>query len=280
MSERINGDVSLWAAVKKQNVKTFTSSKKSTVKLRSTSVDLKETKDLCGRVLVLARSKEIDQKKTIGTYEFTQTPRALFASDGEILPCNNKSKLIHHLEKLVQEHTTAEDQGGEVDEQHPATSQDRSHHRIATVDDMVLLHKLTKKPSTIHTAKDLSTLFYDRLMSSTSGYDEIVVVFDTYKSDSLKHSTRQRRNQGQHPGEYQIKDETSIKNITMRRFLSHDNTKSHLTEYLAAKTVEYAESSSKVTIASAAGICISMTFMYIAFLVLKINNCAKLYIHR
>ncbi|KAK5923956.1 hypothetical protein CgunFtcFv8_000881 [Champsocephalus gunnari] len=57
VSERINGDVSLWAPVKKVNNKMFLSgNKKITVKLRDNTVDLKETKDLFARLMVLARS--------------------------------------------------------------------------------------------------------------------------------------------------------------------------------------------------------------------------------
>ena len=68
VSERINGDVSLWAPVKKQNNKMYLSgNKKSSVKIRDKTVDLKETKDLYGRLMVLARSnRDIDQKQAIG----------------------------------------------------------------------------------------------------------------------------------------------------------------------------------------------------------------------
>lgn len=54
--------------------------KKSTVKIRDNTVDLKETKDLYGRLMILAKSnRQINQKHAIGNYEFTLTPRALFA---------------------------------------------------------------------------------------------------------------------------------------------------------------------------------------------------------
>jgi len=57
VSERINGDASLWALVKKENNKMFLSgNKKITVKLRDNTVDLKETKDLFTRLMLLARS--------------------------------------------------------------------------------------------------------------------------------------------------------------------------------------------------------------------------------
>ena len=77
---------------------------KTTVKLRDKTVDLKETKDLYGRLMVLARSnRDISQKDAIGNYEFTLTPRALFAPDGTVLPCQDKSKLIHLLIKLAKD---------------------------------------------------------------------------------------------------------------------------------------------------------------------------------
>ena len=96
VAERINGDVSLWAAVKKQNNTMFLSgNKQQTVKIRDQSMDLKETKDLYGWLMVLAKSnRDIDQK------------RALFAPDGSILPCAEKSKLIHCLEKLEKNNKT------------------------------------------------------------------------------------------------------------------------------------------------------------------------------
>ena len=58
VSERINGNVSLWAnTVKKQNNKMYMSgNKKASVKLRDKTVDLKEIKDLFGKLMVLAKS--------------------------------------------------------------------------------------------------------------------------------------------------------------------------------------------------------------------------------
>ena len=81
--------------------------KQQTVKIRDQSMDLKETKDLYGWLMVLAKSnRDIDQKSAIGNFEFTLTPRALFAPDGSILPCAEKSKLIHCLEKLEKNNKT------------------------------------------------------------------------------------------------------------------------------------------------------------------------------
>ena len=56
VSERISGDVSLWAPVNKEkNLMYMSGNKKHAVKVRDKTVDLKETKDLYGRLMVLAR---------------------------------------------------------------------------------------------------------------------------------------------------------------------------------------------------------------------------------
>ena len=87
---------------KEKNLMYMSGNKKHTVKVRDKTVDLKETKDLYGRLMVLARSnRDIDQKQAVGTYEFTLTPRSLFGADGSVLSCSDKSKLIHALENLV-----------------------------------------------------------------------------------------------------------------------------------------------------------------------------------
>ncbi|KAJ4946949.1 hypothetical protein JOQ06_008992, partial [Pogonophryne albipinna] len=265
VSERINGDVSLWAPVKKVNNKMFVSgNKKITVQLRDNTVDLKETKDLFARLMVLARSnRDINQKESIGNYEFTLTPRALFASNGTILPCHDKSKLISLLEKLTREDVPHEDhqlpQAGSTTHQDAmdtgftdTTSTDQPSRKIALVDGMVLVQRLSKKPSTVVTVKDLSGCFNDRLMSLTRDYDDIILVFDTYRTDSLKSATRDKRRQGK-AIQYQVRDDTNIKHIPLSRFLSHDQTKADLTDYLTAKILEYNRGSSKLIITSASG---------------------------
>ena len=107
VAERINGDVSLSAPVKRQNNTMFTSgNKRHAVKARDKTIDMKQTKDLYGRLMILARSnRDVDQKEAIGNYEFTLTPRTHYAPDGSVLPCTDKSKLIHLLEQLASEKT-------------------------------------------------------------------------------------------------------------------------------------------------------------------------------
>ena len=87
---------------KEKNLMYMSGNKKHAVKVRDKTVDLRETKALYERLMVLARSnRDIGQKQAVGTYEFTLTPRSLFAPDGSVLPCSDKSKLIHALENMV-----------------------------------------------------------------------------------------------------------------------------------------------------------------------------------
>ena len=118
-------------------------SKKLTVKIHDHSVDLKETKNLYGRLMILTRSnRDIDQKNAIGNYEFTLTPRALFAPDGSMLACTDKPKLIHDLEKLPStvdtikytKVTTSNEQNDPI-----STSP-----KIPIVDGMVLVQKMAR----------------------------------------------------------------------------------------------------------------------------------------
>ena len=90
-------------------------------------------------------------------------------------------------------------------------------------------------------------------MSLTREYDEVILVFDTYKSNSLKNATREKRRHGKDPIQYQIRDDTNIQHVTMRHLLSHDQTKADLTDYLAVKTLDYSKESSKLVIVSASG---------------------------
>ena len=201
------------------------------VKIRDKIVNLKETKHRSNRV--------IDQKQAVGTYEFTLTPRALVSPNGSVLPCNDKSKFINVLHTLTTRETTEADQQSAEDP--IETDADPPDHRrkIAKVDGIVLIKKMTTKPATVVTVKDISVCFNDRLMNLTRSYAEVILVFDTYKADSLKSTTRQKRQKGKDPVQYQVRDKTSIRHITMSPFLSHEQTKADLTEYLAKKTLDY-----------------------------------------
>ena len=133
------------------------------------------------------------------------------------------------------------------------TTPHASSRKIALVDGMVLLQKIVMKPATIMTVKDLSECFNDRLISFTRDCDEIILLFDTYREDSLKSSTRNKTRLGVATIKYQVRDDTNIKHTPMSRFLLHDKTKADLTNYLAAKILEYNSTSQKLVITSSSG---------------------------
>ena len=65
--------------------------------------------------------------------------------------------------------------------------------KIAHINGMVLVQKLSKKQATVVTVKDLSGCFNDRLMQITKDFDEIILIFDAYMTDSLKRATKARK---------------------------------------------------------------------------------------
>ena len=187
----------------------MSASKKQTLKIHDQTIDMKETKNLYGRLMVLTRSnRDIDQKNAVGNYEFTLTPRALFAPDGSMLMCTDKSKLIHDLEKLA--NTADQNDHNEMlapNEQDGLALTSPANTKIAIVDGMVLVQKMTKnKKGTFSTVKDLAQGFIDKLTNMTAGFSEVILVFDTYKPDSLKEKTRERRRQGEVAVQYKIED--------------------------------------------------------------------------
>ena len=188
-------------------------SKKLTVKIHDHSVDLKETKNLYGCLMILTRSnRDIDQKNAVGNYEFTLTPRALFAPDGSMLACTDKSKLIHDLEKLPSTVDTIK-----YTKVMTSNEQDDpilTSPKIAIVNGMVLVQKMARnKKGTFGTVKNLVQNINNRLTTLTAGFSEVILIFDTYKPDSLKQKTRKRCQQGKAPVQYKIEDDTNIKHI-------------------------------------------------------------------
>ena len=63
-------------------------------------MELKEDRDMFARMLIVANSSpQISLENTKGTYELSVVPRALFAADGPMHHCSEKSQLVAILEK-------------------------------------------------------------------------------------------------------------------------------------------------------------------------------------
>ena len=86
VKECFHSDLSLWSPVKKQKLKFYTyTNKQQVVKLREQVTELKETKSLFARMMIIAKlNRNVDYSLTIGMYEFTVISRSLFAADGSL----------------------------------------------------------------------------------------------------------------------------------------------------------------------------------------------------
>ena len=133
------------------------------------------------------------------------------------------------MKPMQTETPAADEQDDDDDRDAPITSS--TNPKIAVVDGMVLVQKMTVKKRTLGTVKDLAQSLNDRLTSLTAGFSEVILVFDTYKPDSLKKKTRERQRQRKDPIKYKIADDTNIKHIPLTQFLSHEKTKADLTDY-------------------------------------------------
>ena len=149
-----------------------------------------------------------DQKNTVGNYEFTLTPSAMFAPGGPVLPCDNRAKLIHYLEKLIQ---TQDETQQNVHT--PASEEHNEIFKIAIVDGMDLVHKWPR--NTTHLVEWKISADSSKEISSFWQ-----LVFDTYKTESLKQKTRAKQQHGKDPIYYEIADNTRINLRQIARSLS------------------------------------------------------------
>jgi hypothetical protein len=81
-----------------------------------------------------------------------------------------------------------------------------------------------------------------RIFEKYQGSDEIRLIFDRYDlPSSLKEPTRPKRQRNATSVYYHITPSTHIAKVTMKKLLSHVNTKKELTEYFAQKIIETAQ---------------------------------------
>ena len=225
INERILGEKSIWDTLPKRKLPTFAASN-STVKvtLQNKVVTLKEERSLLVRFAIAARSRpEIDLPKYLGDYELSVVPRSMFSGDGELLLGNDKSVLIHEIERIsasVDTPTTA-DSSETVTELTP---------RVIVFDGMAVVNQIKKTPL-IKSCVDFAKCFADRILFAARNFEEVRVVFDQYITDSLKNATQKKRTGGVQK-QYNVRDNTALDKTSMKDFLSHIETKKQLTVYL------------------------------------------------
>ena len=101
VNDRFHGDISVWALFRKRHLKIFKAELNKTIKsmVQRKVVQLREEKSFFSRSLITSRKPpEIDLEFCLGNYEFSVVPMALLMSDGELLPCTDKARVLHQIE--------------------------------------------------------------------------------------------------------------------------------------------------------------------------------------
>ena len=226
-NERIvEGEKSIWDTIQCMNLNTFkVSNANSKTKQAETILEIREERNLFQRLVLVSRTRQdIDLKKAIGEYEFGSIPRSLFTADGSLLLPTDKFKLMQKLE----------DTSKNCETQTMLEALSVKPRAVVLVDGMALVQCISKS-SSMRTCQDFANVFLSMINEIASPHDELHLIFDTYKEDSLKNSTRSKRNQKYSGAAYHVSDGSLLKNISLKDFLSNIKTKKELTEYIAKK---------------------------------------------
>jgi len=225
------GTACIWDPIKRNKLKLrSTNNKKVKIEIAGTVTELTNDRSLFARLMIVTRSKrDLDLREILGKYELCAVPRSLFTNDSIMHQCPMKSKLIHILQSLAVNNE---------EEQLPSPVLGAGF-TVAVVDGMAELQALVK-PSFVRNVSDLATIFVQRIERKYRQYDDFHIVFDSYQQQSIKNITRDKRLHGTAATKYKIYDNTDISAVSMKKLLSHIDTKDHLTEYLSKKLLEHA----------------------------------------
>lgn len=238
VGERLtNGNACVWDKLSKCKIRTFkTLNITSNLRVQDKLIKVQEDRQLLQRLVVIARSRgDINFVDAIGCYEFSCIPRSLFQSDGTLLLASDKYTILHYLENM-----TAPQSPVDVPVTPPLTqtvTKCGETAKILIVDGMVIVNAIKKTPD-MNTCNDFAIAFLSVILHMAKDYDEVRLIFDRYDSLSLKSQTRKKRTAGSQTY-YRIHDNSLIRNITLKNWLSHPKTKGELTEYLASKILSH-----------------------------------------
>ena len=184
---------------------------------------MKSTAALFSRLLVIARSeRHLDLQTMISEFEFNSINPMLMTPDSTLLPCKNKSGLIHALEKLTE--------GNAI--QQPAPTSDNLN-RFLIIDGMAVVQALMHAIK-FKTCRDLGQAMAKTTDARLEKYSGGRVIFDNYnKQISIKDEIRYSST---HQEDLIIEDDTPIKDT--QKFLSSKKTKDGLTLFLADKLIK------------------------------------------
>jgi hypothetical protein len=160
--------------LRKMKLKTFTDMKKSvSCKTNDKNIILRGDKNLFGKIIFLSQKRSLDMKKVL-SHPLGPTPFELANADGSIRK-NNKSSLAANIFKDVSSNVIVK---------HPAA---------CIIDGMSLVHRL---PPNITKLGQAAQTLLKIVISSSGDCERVDVVFDVYKSVTIKGTERQRRSVG------------------------------------------------------------------------------------
>eukprot|EP00058_Branchiostoma_floridae_P009808 XP_002595296.1 hypothetical protein BRAFLDRAFT_128105 [Branchiostoma floridae] len=210
-----------WEPLPHLKIKTFHSlSQKRRMTTNEKVVTISADRDLFGRLVIAARSRQIDLKEVL-TYELCAVPLSLVHPDGTMRK-TCKSVLLSELEKEVQVHARL-----------PVTN-DISTAYIS--DGMATIQAVGTGGAALF--GDLATLHY-RMLTSNLGQQcqRVDVVFDQYNKTSIKDGERQRRDQ-QSTLEVKIQGHTTPTPKQWKKYVANPKNKENLSEYLTQSFCE------------------------------------------
>ena len=171
-------EVNFWDPVPNLKVKSFSAmAKKTNVKANDKVITVSADRDLFGRLLIAANTREINLKEVL-SYELSAVPFALAHQDGSIRK-TTKSVLAKMLENQV--------------EVLPRLSPASALETVHILDGMAIVQMM--KSAGASTFGELASKYYTAITAplTQSSCKEVHMVFDQYWETSIKGGERSRR---------------------------------------------------------------------------------------
>ena len=223
------GDGSIWDTIKKEKIGTFVSNNKvAIVTINQQIIAIKEERKLMNRLLVASRTRpDIDLQFCLGKYEFSVTPPSLFSPDGSLHSTKDKSVIAEELFKF------------QVDEEIESELMDTDIRKVAVVDGMAFVNKVSIKKNRIRNCEKFASCFIDIIDKENAEYHEVHIAFDHYQKNSLKGNTRATHAKRYSAVHYKVSDATKIDHLETKYFLSSIETRKELSQYLSLKLSQH-----------------------------------------
>ena len=186
IEERIVGSNCIWDSITKRKLPTFVNNKKIvTVKIRNQLINIRIERKLMSRFIVTARSRpDIDLPGYRGKHEFSAVPKSLFTEEGDLIGCNDKSKMTAEMLEWLPVENIGDEGDGDLD------------YKVIVFDGMAVVNKIDIKKLKLRSSKKFASAFVQKVKKESQGFDEVCVIFDRYIKESLKSGTRTIRTGG------------------------------------------------------------------------------------